>query len=394
MDLHLAFVATYPPRRCGIATFTRDLRGAVGGGEVAVLHPPDQPDLYPLEVRQRIRREVARDYRSAAQAMREAGVDVVSLQHEYGIYGGPDGAHALELAAALRRLDIPTVATLHTILARPTASQRRILQELARQASGVVVMSGSAAELLTERYGVARGAVRVIPHGVPDFPRGRPEAAKQELGLGGRHVVLSFGLIGPGKGYELAVEAMVPVAARHPEARYVILGATHPELLRREGEAYRERLQARIRALALEEHVHLVDRYVGTPELARWLQAADVFLTPYPNLEQIVSGTLSYALGAGKAIVSTPYTYAREALAEGRGLLVPPAAPHALSGALARLLADPDRRAELGARAYAFGRRMIWPQVGAAYREAFAAAVATGDRRARRDTAQPEALHA
>jgi glycosyltransferase involved in cell wall biosynthesis len=293
----------------------------------------------------------------------------VSIQHEYGIWGGDDGEAVLDF---VRALDVPAVATLHTILREPTAHQRAILVELVKRVRAAVVMSRSAATLLTDSYGVDPAQLDIIPHGVPDLPMVRSETMKPGLELDGRDVILSFGLLGPGKGYELAIEALPAVVAEHPAACYVIVGATHPDLIRHEGEAYRESLVARAKALGMTDHVRFVDRFVGRGELTRWLESADVFVTPYPNLDQIVSGTLSYAMGAGRAIVSTPYTYAAELLADGRGLLVPPASPDALAAALNRLLGDDTFRAAMGRRAYDYSRRMIWSEVGADYRRLFA----------------------
>ena len=235
-----------------------------------------------------------------------------------------------------------------------------------------VVMSRSAANLLTSAYGVDRSRLHVIPHGVPELPFVDPVTVKPALGLEGRKVILSFGLLGPGKGYELALAALPDVVAAHPSVLYVVVGATHPDLLRSQGEAYREGLVGTVARLGLEDHVQFVDRYVGRAELRKWLEAADVFVTPYPNLDQIVSGTMSYAMGAGRAIVSTPYAYASELLADGRGVLVPPASPVALAAALNELLADPALRAAIGSRAYAHSRRMVWSAVGAEYRDLFA----------------------
>ena len=308
------------------------------------------------------------DYRHAAIAIDGLDTGVVSLQHEYGIYGGPDGANVL---AFTDRLRTPLVTTLHTVLPEPGERQQAIVRELGRRSEAMVVMSETAAGLLDRRYDVDPARVRVIPHGVPDLARVDPELVKPELGLAGHRVVLSFGLIGPGKGYEAAVEAMADVARRVPDALYVILGTTHPDLVRREGERYRDSLRERAEALGIADRIRFEDRFVGRAELARWLQAADVFVTPYPNLGQIVSGTLSYAMGAGLAIVSTPYLYARELLAGGRGLLVPPASPEALAESLSALLLDPDRREAIAGRAYARGREMTWPTVGAAYRDLF-----------------------
>jgi glycosyltransferase involved in cell wall biosynthesis len=235
-------------------------------------------------------------------------------------------------------------------------------------------MSPSAAAVLRSVYDIGDSLVEVIPHGVPELDLVDPERMKADFGLAGRMVLLSFGLLGPGKGFELAIEAMPAILRDVPNACYVVLGATHPELLRRAGEAYRQSLVQRTVALGLADHVRFVDRFVTSAELGRWLQAADVFVTPYPNLDQVVSGTLSYAMGAGLAVVSTPYAYAAEVLADGRGVLIPPASPDALAEAVANLLGDPERRATVGGRAYAFSRPMVWRAVGAAYARVFARA--------------------
>ncbi len=324
---------------------------------------PEQALRYPIEVQHRIRRDAQADYTDVGRALGDC-VDVVSLQHEYGIWGGPDGAWVLDFVRALR---VPAVATLHTVLRDPTPHQRAVLTELVAAVASTVVMSHSAADLLRAAYGVAPGRVQVIPHGVPDLPLVDPITMKAGLGLEGREVILSFGLLGPGKGYELAIEAMPAIVAAHPDACYVIVGATHPDLLARDGEAYRGALEKRVARLGMTDHVRFVDRFVGRVELTRWLEAADVFVTPYPNMDQIVSGTLSYAMGAGRAIVSTPYAYAAELLADGRGILVPPGSPAALAQALDNVLSDAALRAETGRRAYEHTRGMVWSQVGADY---------------------------
>jgi glycosyltransferase involved in cell wall biosynthesis len=233
-------------------------------------------------------------------------------------------------------------------------------------------MSIAAARLIRREYGGSDARIEVIHHGVPDLPIVDPDAGKAALGLAGRSVLLSFGLIGPGKGYEHAIDAMDRLRGRHPEALFVILGATHPDLLRTEGERYRDGLRARIEGYGLQDNVRFVDRYAGADEVIQYLQAADIYLTPYPNLDQIVSGTLSWAVGAGKAIVSTPYAYARELLADDRGVLVEPESGAALAAGIAPLLADRRAREALGLRAWAFGRRMVWQHVGAEYRRVFA----------------------
>jgi glycosyltransferase involved in cell wall biosynthesis len=362
-----AFVSTYPPRRCGIATFSHDLAAAAGGSEIAALITPERGSPYPLEVHHRIRQDEPTDYLRTALELRRC-VDVVSIQHEYGIWGGDDGSSVIDFVDALQ---VPAVATLHTILREPTDRQRAILRELVDRVEATVVMSTSAADLLASAYQVDPRRVEIIPHGVPELPLVDPETIKPGLGVDGHRVILSFGLLGPGKGYELALDALPAVVAKHPTALYVVVGATHPDLVRRDGEAYRESLVARAKARGVAAHVRFVDRFVGRVELTRWLEAADVFVTPYPNLDQIVSGTLSYAMGAGRPVVSTPYTYARELLADGRGILVEPGSPTHLAEALDRVLSDDALRADIGARAHAYARRMIWSEVGVRYRRLF-----------------------
>lgn len=291
---------------------------------------------------------------------------VVSIQHEYGIWGGEDGAFVLDFVDSLR---VPAVATLHTVLKDPTPGQRQVLSELVARTEATVVMSRSAGTLLRNVYGVDPKRLHIIPHGVPDLPLVDPSTVKADLGLTGRDVILSFGLLGPGKGYELALEALPAVVAENPQALYVLVGATHPDLLRTEGEAYRQRLVAQVQRLGMADHVRFVDRFVGRVELTHWLEAADVFVTPYPKLDQIVSGTLSYAMGAGRVVVSTPYAYATEVLANGRGILVPPGSVSAWAGALNEVLGDHGLRTAIGRRAYAYSRRMVWSAVGGEYRD-------------------------
>ena len=366
-----AFVSTYAPHRCGIATFTFDLAGAVGGSEIVALHPADGPGPYPPEVHHRIRRDVRADYISAARVLNDSGVEIVSIQHEYGIWGGEDGAYVLDFVRALR---MPAVATLHTVLSKPSRSQRQVLTDLINAAAATVVMSGTAASLLTRTYDIEPTRVEIVPHGVPHLQFVAPASVKPGVGLQGRTVILSFGLLGPGKGYESVIAAMPAVVEAVPDALYVVLGATHPDLLNREGEAYRRSLEATAEALGVIDRVQFVDRFVGQEELGRWLQAADIFVTPYPNLDQIVSGTLAYAMSAGKAIVSTPYAYALEQLADGRGRLYPAGSADALSETLIDLLRDPALRTLLGRRAYEYSRRMVWSEVGGQYRRVFARA--------------------
>ena len=315
---------------------------------------------------------MASDYLRTARSLNDCA-DVVSIQHEYGIWGGEDGDHVVDF---LRELDVPAVVTLHTVLRDPTEHQRAVLTEVVRLAEATVVMSRSAADLLSASYGVDPRRVHVIPHGVPDFPLVEPASMKSGLGIPGRDVLLSFGLLGPGKGLELAIDALPAVVAAHPSALLMVVGATHPNLVVDGVDTYRASLVARVRQTGMTDHVKFIDRFVGKGELTQWLGAADVFVTPYPNLGQIVSGTLSYAMGAGRAIVSTPYLYASELLANGRGVLVDPVSPANLAGALNTLLSDHGLRRKIGRRAYQYSRGMVWPAVGARYRELFASVAA------------------
>jgi len=366
------FASTYPPRHCGIATFTQDLSSATGEREIVALHPSGPHLAYPAEVHHRIRRDEPGDYVRTARDLSRCA-DVVSIQHEYGIWGGDDGSGVLDF---VRALDAPAVATLHTVLRHPTPNQRAILLELIRAAAATVVMSRSAANVLAGSYGVAAASLDIIPHGVPNLPLVHPGTIKPALDLAGREVILSFGLLGPGKGYELVIDALPAVVAARPSACYVVLGATHPNLLAVEGERYRRSLEDRVARLGMGRHVRFVDRFVGRVELTRWLEGADVFVTPYPNLDQIVSGTLSYAMGAGRAIVSTPYAYAAELLDGGRGVLVAPGSPAAWADALIGLLENDELRAAVGRRAHEHSRAMVWSNVGAQYRQLFARVVA------------------
>jgi glycosyltransferase involved in cell wall biosynthesis len=355
------------------------------------LHRADGPGPYPAEVRHRIRHDVQADYPYAAHALNDCGVDVVSLQYDHRIWGGENGAYVLDFVRSLR---IPTVVTLHSVLRGPTPSQRQIVGELIDTASATVVMSQAAASLLGAAYGVDPARVEIIPHGVPHLPLVAPDTVKPRLGLTGRTVILSFGLLGPGKGYESVIAAMPAVKEAVPSALYVILGATHPGELRQEGEAYRAGLEAQVASLDLAGHVRFVDSFVGRVELGTWLEAADVFATPYTDLDRTVSGTLAFAMGAGKAIVSTPYACASELLAHGRGTLVAPQSPDALAAAFVELLRDAELRTAIGRRAYEHSRAMVWSEVGAQYRRIFTLASRAGAAAPRADARKLAAIGA
>jgi glycosyltransferase involved in cell wall biosynthesis len=308
-------------------------------------------------------------YHRAADTLNARSVDLVLLQHEYGIFGGSEGDHLLAL---LRRLRAPVVTTLHTVLREPSTEQRRVLTEVARLSSRVVVMSRRGVELLRTVYGVPAEKIALIHHGIPDVPLADTAAYKGRLGLADRQVLLTFGLLSPGKGIETVIRALPPVIARHPDALYVVLGATHPHIKLHHGEAYRQSLHDLARELGVAEHVAFHDRFIGLAELVEYIGAADIYLTPYLGREQITSGALAYTVGAGKAVISTPYPYAAELLAHGRGVLVPFADSAAITAQVQHLLGDAGARQALGAHAYHFGRQMIWPAVARHYLDCFA----------------------
>ncbi|MBO8141819.1 MAG: glycosyltransferase [Firmicutes bacterium] len=379
------FLGSYPPRQCGIAAFTHDLASALGkesgcSFQVAAVTPPGRSYDYPPEVAFEIRQDQAADYRHAALLANRSPADVLSVQHEFGLFGGPAGNYVSEM---LRHVEKPVVTTLHTVLGRPSPEYRSATLELIRYSDRLVVMSEVSRRILIERYGAPADRIVLIPHGVPEMPEADPEALRRELGLEGRFVVLTFGLLSRNKGIELVLEALPAVIGRHPEVLYVVLGATHPEVRRREGEGYRLFLEGKVRELGLSDHVRFINRFVDSDALIRYIQASDVYATPYLNEEQVVSGTLSYALAMGKPIVSTPYWYARELLAEGRGMLVPFGDAPAMARAIARLVEDEETYGQIALAAKRYGRRMMWPEVARQYAWIFGeVAAAAGGRRA------------
>ena len=371
-DLQIAFLGTYPPNRCGIGTFTHDLSDAViSAGEefratVVAMTDDGFSHDHPDRVRFQIRRGVRDDYVRAADFINESDTRMVSIQHEYGIFGGTDGAHILTFLSELRK---PSIATLHTVLDRPSRSQRAIVRELAERCERLVVMSRLAVDLLEKSYDIPRAKIRVIPHGIPDMRSDERDVNKATFGLTGRRVLLTFGLLSPSKGIEVVIRALPSLIDEFPDLTYVVVGVTHPEVKRRGGEEYRESLQREVDSLDLHDHVVFRNQFVDNPELCRYLQASDIYITPYLQPAQITSGTLAYAMGSGAAPVSTPYWYANEVLAEGRGHLSGFGDVAGLGEVLRTLLSNPEEMARTQRSAYAFSRRMLWPQVGADYVE-------------------------
>jgi glycosyltransferase involved in cell wall biosynthesis len=361
---HVAILGNFPPRRCGLATYTEDswlaLKAHGAASQVDVYAMDDgQVEGYGPEITRLIPQDDVAAYHAAADAIDASGAQILWVQHEFGIFGGEAGSYLLGL---VNRVKIPVALTLHTILESPNGAQRTVLEALLERAATVIVMAEKGREILERVYAVDPDKVSVIPHGIPDRPMGDPATARARLNLPDRPTILTFGLLSPDKGIADMIEAMPTVQAQCPDAHYIVLGATHPHLVRHEGEAYREMLAARVAELGLENPVSFVDQFFALDDLTEWLTAADVYVTPYRNPAQITSGTLSYAVGLGKAVVSTPYVHATEILADDHGLLVPFRSPNALAVAVGGLLTDNARRVEISARAYARGRTMIWPR--------------------------------
>lgn len=359
----IALIGGFRPRMCGIATFTTDIYEQLGHHHEDVmvdLHVIDDhraPLVYD-GVRGTIRSDRVEDYRNAARRINEDAVDAVWLQHEYGIFGGEAGEMVLEL---VDRLAAPLIVTLHTVLADPSPRQRQILEHLLRRASRVMVMSAHSSRLLRDHYDVDTGRIAVIPHGAPDRPFGREAEHKAKLGLMGKRVMMTFGLLGPGKGLETVIEALPAIVQNHPDVIYRIVGATHPNHVSTDGEGYRERLMELADRLGVGGNVQWDNRFLDNEELLDQLEACDIYLTPYPNMQQSTSGTLSYAVALGKAVVSTPYVHARELLANGVGVLVEPRHPEVIAAAVNRLLDDPAELKAVQRRAWEKGRETIWP---------------------------------
>ena len=374
LPTRIAFVGNYLPRECGIATFTADLCTALTneyGPERLFAIPVNDPDShydYPEQVRLELEQEDVASYERAADFLNFNGNDLVCLQHEYGIYGGNAGGHILML---LRKLKMPLVTTLHTVLRLPDANQRAVLEEIAALSDRLVVMSELAAELLRDVYSVPGEKIDVIPHGVPEMHFMDPNYFKDRFGTEGKSVLLTFGLLSPNKGIENVIRALPAILAQHPNVVYIVSGVTHPHIRRREGERYRNELQALAEELGVSSQLILNNRFVNAEELIEHVGAADIYITPYRQEAQVVSGTLAIALGAGKAIISTPYWHAKELLAEERGVIVPFDDPGSIANSVLRLLENDAERHAMRKRAYLYSRGTTWPRTARAYMASF-----------------------
>lgn len=368
------FLGSYPPRECGIATFTKDMVDAYDRAfgfkspVIAIDEPGAEVRRYGPDVVGRIAEEKRESYAAAARFVNDYPVDLVNVQHEYGLFGGERGEWLVDFLRAVHK---PVVLTLHTVLPEPDEAYLRVTRALCEHASKVVSLSATGRGLLETVYGIDPQLLELIHHGVPDVPFSDTSAAKASFGIGLRTVICTFGLISRGKGLEYAIEAMRGVVKRHPETLYLILGETHPVVRRHEGESYRESLTSMVHEYGLHYNVQLVDKYLDFDEVVSYLAATDIYLTPYLNPAQIVSGTLAYAVGCGKAIVSTPYLYAQELLAHNRGFLCEFRDAPSIATNLNLLLDDPALRRATERRAYRFGRQMTWPHVAAEYGQLF-----------------------
>jgi glycosyltransferase involved in cell wall biosynthesis len=371
--LRIAFVGSCLPRKCGIATFSASLsqalEGVLGRGAASfVALNNNQHYGYSPSVISQIEQETPEDYRKAAEIINESAVDVVSLQHEFGLFGGPDGIYITDFLSQLKK---PVVTTLHTVLENPSQGQRKVFMEVAVFSQVLVVMNEMAISIMTEKYDIPRAKIRIIPHGVPDSFYIDPSFYKNQLLLSERFIILTFGFLSPNKGIEVMLQALPPIIKKHPETLYIILGITHPGVKKQHGEEYRESLVALAKREEIADNVLFVDEFVDDATLTRYLGAADLVVCPYHSEGQITSGVLSNALGMGKAIISTPYLHAREALAGGRGVLVNFKDNAGLAEAVLQLVENPAERLALAGRAYVLGRQMGWNRVTGLYLEVF-----------------------
>ncbi|NLY89453.1 MAG: glycosyltransferase [Firmicutes bacterium] len=369
--IKVAFLSTYPPRECGIANFTHDLISElkkIPELDITVIALSDADYEYGTDVFFDLQQQDRRGYRKAAERLSESDVDLLVVEHEYGIFGGKEGSYLLDL---VDRVKLPIVTTLHTVLASPNRTQRKVLAKLCRKSDIVVIMADNSRGLLKEKYGVDPSKTVMIPHGVPWLDLPSREELKKEMGFEGRTIVSTFGLLSPGKGLEYGIEAIEIVSRKHKDILYLILGQTHPVVKRQFGEAYRTGLEQMVQERNLQDNVGFINRYLTQEEIIRYLKLSDIYMTPYLGKEQAVSGTLAYAIAYGRVVVSTPYAYAEEMLAEGRGLLADFENGDSLARQLLTVLENPAQKEEMEEKTRKFGERMTWGNVAEEYRQVF-----------------------
>jgi len=372
----IAFISSFPPRKCGIATFTSDLIHNTYLASERVIEPvvvamqSDSSQQFCEPVERVIRKNNKKDYMKAADFINSSDIKSVSLQHEFGLYGGRAGSYIVPL---LRRLNVPIVSTLHTILEKPLPEYFHTLVDICDCSETIIVMNRRGIDMLRDLYGIPIRKIKLIPHGIPDVPFGKAEQYKRKVGLSGRKVLMTFGLIGPNKGIEVMLNAMPTIVKENPEVSYLVVGTVHPEIVKKQGYSYKNKLKNLVVDLGLEKNVIFHDRFVTETELSDFLAASDIYVTSYLNKEQLTSGTLAFAVGCGKAVVSTPYWAAEELLANGRGVLVPFGNTQRMAEVINRLLGDESLLHRMTQRAYEYGRSMTWPIVGRAYWNIFRA---------------------
>ncbi|MFA6423495.1 MAG: glycosyltransferase family 4 protein [Patescibacteria group bacterium] len=372
--VRVIYVGSYIPRECGIATFTKDLTNAINMlnpenlAEIIALNEPLASRKYPWEVKYHIDQKDKKSYLKAADYINQSSCEIVNIQHEFGIFGGKDGEYILLLMDLVKK---PIITTLHTVLSSPKVHMKHILKKIADKSDAMVVMIEEAAERLVKEYGVPAEKIVIIPHGVPDISFSHSTSHKKKLRLDGKTIISTFGLLSSGKGIENMILAMPEIIKKNKDAKYLLIGETHPVIRKIEGEKYRQSLEKLCKDLKIVSHVKFINRYLSLDELIKYLQATDVYVTPYLNPEQITSGTLAYAVGAGKPCVSTPYIYAEQVLAGGRGVIVPFRNPEKISEQVIELLSNREKRIKMAKSAYLYGRNMTWHNVAFKYLNLF-----------------------
>lgn len=373
-EVRVIYVSSYIPRECGIGTYTKDLTNAINKlnprflAEIMVLNDPLQKISYPWEVKFKIDQNKVEDYIQAADYINRSSTEVVNLQHEFGLNGGVAGEYIIHFAERVKK---PLATTFHTVLEDPTPKQKEIVQRVSNLSMVVIVMISEAVRRLRDIYGVDEKKIIMIPHGVPDIPYGGGERFKEKLGLKGETIISTINLISRNKGLEYAIEAMPEIVKENPKAKYLIIGVTHPVVIRFEDESYRHDLERRVKKLKIQRNVEFINRYLPLDELVDFLRATDIYVTPYLNPQQITSGALAYAVGAGKSCISTPYIYAQEVLAEGRGKIVPFKRPEAIASSINYVLKHPKEKKEMELKAYSYGRQMTWSNVALRHLDLF-----------------------